>query len=230
MNYFKFLFVYLLSIQIFIHTGCTSIPRFSIVEIKPDSHNTFVLLPPSESLILYDSALAEQWYRTFNHSAQIKKSIATEIDARAKKQITKKSIMAGISGLLALSNTLYILNKDNPDKKVVGTLSALSGTSMITLLPAFTNDERLETLKEKLNRIKILENRSVSVFSDIETKLTEKAIIEYELDPGQNPLFDDLTKEEIKKHYIKINKLIFEIDEISKNLRKLLIDWANEAQ
>ena len=230
MNYYRYLFICLLSTQFLFQAGCAAIPRFSVVEIKPDTDNTFVLMPPSESLLIYDSALAEHWYRTFNQSAQIKKSIAIEIDARAKREISTKSVLAGIGAILALSNTLYAIVEDTPDKKVVGILSTLSGTSMIALLPAFTQDERLVTLKEKLIKIKALENKSVLLYSEIETKLTEKGNIETVLDPDLNPLFGELTDEDKKELYIEISKLIFKIDDDSKNLRKFLIEWANEAQ
>jgi len=230
MNKIRLVAIFFLSIQLFILGGCANIPRYSIVEIKPDSNNTIVLLPPSESLIGYDPGLAEHWYRSFNHNAQIQNALSTEIDARGKRIVTTKSILAAIGSILVLSNSIYTVTSDNPDKKVVGTLSILSGTSMITMLPAFTKDERLEVLKEKLIRIELFKNRSVSLFSDIETTLTILGMAETEVDPDRNPLFDDLTEEDIKTGYLNINNLHLEMAKKSKDLRKLLTDWANEAQ
>ena len=230
MNKIRLFTICFLSIQLFILGGCASIPRYSEIDIEPDSDDTIVLLPPSTSLIGYDPGLAEHWYRTYNHNAQIKNALSAEIDARGKRIVTTKSILAGIGGILALGNSLYAINKDKPEKKVVSTLSVLSGTSMIALLPAFTKDERLEILKDKLIRIKILENTSVSLFSDIERTLTILALAESEVDPELNPLFKDLSVEDIKTGHLNIKNLHLEIDDKSNALRKLLTDWANEAQ
>jgi hypothetical protein len=208
--------------------ACSAIQPYSLTKIEPDTNNTIVLMPATGFIMGYDSTLAVQWNRTYNHCAQIKRAIVKEIDERERKLISRKNILLGFGGITALSNTLYSGIVETPKREITTPLGLVSGTAIISMLPSFTQDKRLGYLQEKLENIKTIEYRALIGLNEIEKVLTEKGVHDQTIHPDS---FNSIVSmEEWDEIQLKLRTMDIEIEELSGQLRELLIQWANAAQ
>jgi hypothetical protein len=210
--------------------GCGSIKPYSLTDIHPDTQQVVVIMPASDYLKDYDSSLAVQWERTFNFCYQIKRAMVMEIDQREKQISSQRRWLLGIGALAGLANSLYAGTRENPEKEVVVPLSLISGSALLTALPSFSDDERLTTLNEKLDELRIKEQLAVDNFYLVERKVAELANENYKLSDA-NPSFVYLTDEKEKRKIVdNVNQYHLEFIEVAERLRQALVDWSNAAQ
>ncbi len=209
--------------------GCSTVKPYSLTGIKPEIDSVLVLMPPSETMQAYNSALAKQWERTYNYCSQTKVALVKEIDEREKNLTLKRSWLLAIGGIAGIANTVYAGLKDKPQKEVVIPLSLIAGSALITLLPSFVADERLEFLKDKLTRIKTLQGKCVQNFNEIESMYLKKGYIDMKCDPQNSSTFN-LSPVQVDSLRNESEKLAADIETSSSKLREGLTEWSNEAQ
>ena len=146
--------------------GCASIPPYSVT-VPP---STTSLLPPSKQLADYtdDVGLSLQLDRTTTFCGVVKQRIASEIDQRDRRLTTRKSVLLLLGSAAALSVTIYSGIQDTPKKEVIVPLSAISGGSLLTVLPSLGKDERSDALREKLATIKVREGAVIESWNALE--------------------------------------------------------------
>lgn len=210
--------------------GCASIKPYSLVEIVPDTLGVHVIMPASGNLQSYDSGLATQWDRTFNYCYQRKKAVSAEIDQRERRLTSVRTWLLGFGGVAGLASTVYSGIKQDPRKDVIIPLSVVSGTALITLLPSFSQDERLEALKQRLDHLRAREQVAVNYYNDVELTLSTIGLEQARLDPDQPSYLEDLAEEQeqaIRQHIVALHS---QYEALSAKLRTALVEWANAAQ
>ncbi len=204
--------------------ACSSIRPYSLVKIESGAEDVFVLMPPSENLKIYDSALAEQWVRTTNYCTQIRIAIAEEIEQRRTRLHRRESIMLLIGSMAGMTTAVYAGAEDNPDPKVLVPLGLISGTSLTTALPSLSKDERIDLLQDKLEKIRASELRAVEQMNMIEVALVELGILERDAQPVMT---GGGTPESMDSPIVEKEK---ELEGLSGQMRTMLAAWATECK
>jgi hypothetical protein len=155
--------------------GCTSIVPYSVRVATPNH----TLLPPSAQLTQYTESvgLSAQLERSTAFCGHVKQMIAKEIDERAKRLSTRRSVLLLIGSAAALGTTIYSGIEDTPDKKIVVPLSAISGSALLTAIPSLAQDERAEALKEKLAAVKAKEGIAIEAWNALERGLLDVSLL-----------------------------------------------------
>ncbi len=207
-------------------SGCaafSSIDRYSDTQIKADRDHVIVLTPAPRNVFIYDSTTAQHWERTYNHCAQIKKAVAVELGQRECRVSSRKTILLSLGGLGGLSNAIYSGIKSQPEKGVTVPLSIISGTALLTFLPSISDDDQIPLLKSKLDKLNALQSKAEQCLTNLDNKITEKALLEQDL---RDATTDD-KKNSLKE---KIKDAVIGLDTLTATLNQSLTDWSNEAQ
>jgi hypothetical protein len=206
--------------------GCASIKSYSTVDIKPDVNHIYVLTPAPLSLLQYgDTTTAAQWERTYNYGIQKKNAIAKEIDQRESRLFVQKFWLLTIGGLAGLVNTIYIgIKEESKTEKIVTVpLAVISGTALLSSLPTFSRDERLDILKEKAEKLDTLKSQAEDALNELDVTLVDKALLDQAYEQEKDPQ----KKEHIEQ---QINDIIRRVAIQTSALKKILTNWSTAAQ
>src|SRR5262245_25399556 len=148
-------------VAIVLTVACAVRPYSVTIRVPADT-----LLPPSHELDSYTSSsgLSLQLQRSTAYCGQTKQAIAREIDQRDRRALARRSTLLLIGSAAALASTMYSGVQDQPDKRIVVPLSAISGTTLLTALPSLGKDERADALREKLTAVKAKEAAAIEIW------------------------------------------------------------------
>ena len=134
-----------------------------------------------------------------------------------------------MGGGAALANAIYTGIQPAPEKWVIVPLGIIAGSTLLTLVPTLTQDERLDLLKEKLARITAFEKAALAHFNELESQLLEIAIEAQKVD-STHALYASLTQKQIAGIHSKIAEMDRSAFQISGRLRAALVNWYQETQ
>ena len=162
-------------------SGCITLyPEYPID--RPYTETSRVLTPAPESITEYSPATAESWNNTFNECIQIREWLAFEIARRRTAAATKRSLFTIMGAVASFVGVLYSAVEDSPDETVLVPLGLVSGTSMVTLHTAVVNDERLDSLVQRLTVLDEMHGHALDSLFALEQHLTELYTVEEELE------------------------------------------------
>jgi hypothetical protein len=191
--------------------------------VKPDSDSVYVITPTPKNVTAYDSSIAKQWQRTFNHCSQTRKAIAIELSQRKERVSGRRSLFLSIGGLAGLANAIYTGIQDDPKKDITVPLSIISGSALLTFLPSLIEDERVEMLSNKLERLNDLQIKAENALYNLDTEVSVIGKLQEQLKKENN-------EEERKILKLKLNDLFMKAEVLIGVLKRALTAWSNEAQ
>ncbi len=213
--------------------GCSAIRPYNLVDIGPGQQDVTVLMPPSDGLSRYDTALAVSWIRTVNYCTQVRRSLVDEIEQRKTSLQKRQSVLLLIGSMAGMATAIYSGTADNPSPKALVPLGLVSGASLTTALPSLSRDERLTYLQDKLERIRTCESDAIRQFNRVEALMVDIGITEdakYEADSVRaefasseaTEMADSLGESLYRKYAIA--------ESLSAELRVALATWASECK
>jgi hypothetical protein len=207
--------------------SCASIPRYTVSPVNP-LDTQFILSPSSLALRVYDPSTAQQWDRTYSFCVQRENAIAKEMSQREDNLSARKNWFLTIGGLATLANTIYSGIKENPEKSVTIPLIAVSGTSLLSLLPSIAEDGELNVLREKSANLKVVKIQATKVLSELEKKFLSIANDQLQLRDLRTQVPPDSDK--IAKLGNIINAEQVAIIDVIGTLKSTLVEWQDAAK
>lgn len=213
--------IFLIWCIILLFTSCSTIKKYSSIPIKRDLDYEFVTRVPADIVNIYDSSLVDSWYRTFNRCVQIKNNIDKEIDEREIKIIKSGRVFSGVSAVLSIGTAIYSLAFLNPSTVAIGIVGILMGTTATTSLAFLKQDERINVLREKSNKLEQLKEICEEELAILEMLIAKKNLLVYS---GKTDILEETPPDsEVMEKYQEIEVQIIE-------LRRALTKWDNEAK